>query len=89
MTLLAPVPPWMLLICQVVGGKKALPWSHSTWRPARQCQGRQVDRVLPGAGRRCGPGSPLTVSLPDMVPRRPFLIMSPVRLTDVGSPTMQ
>jgi hypothetical protein len=25
MTLLAPVPPWMLLICQLVGGKKALP----------------------------------------------------------------
>jgi hypothetical protein len=29
MTLLAPVPPWMLLTCQVVGGKKALPSSHS------------------------------------------------------------
>ena len=28
-TLLAPVPPCMLLICQLVGGKKALPLSHS------------------------------------------------------------
>ncbi|MNF01244.1 hypothetical protein D3C80_2002110 [compost metagenome] len=28
-TLLAPVPPWMLLICQLVGGKNALPWSQA------------------------------------------------------------
>ena len=34
------------------------------------------------------PWIPLTVSLPLIVPRRPFLIMSPVRSTDVGSPTM-
>ena len=30
MTLLAPVPPWMLLICQLVGGKYALPWSQTS-----------------------------------------------------------
>ena len=29
MMLLAPVPPWMLLTCQLVGGKNALPRSHS------------------------------------------------------------
>ena len=34
------------------------------------------------------PWMPLTVSLPLRVPRRPFLIMSPVRSTEVGSPTM-
>ena len=27
-TLLAPVPAWMLLICQLVGWKNSLPWSH-------------------------------------------------------------
>ena len=30
MMMVAPVPPWMLLTCQVVGGKKSLPLSHST-----------------------------------------------------------
>ena len=35
------------------------------------------------------PWTPLTVSRPDSVPRRPFLIMSPSRSTEVGSPTMQ
>ena len=34
------------------------------------------------------PWMPLTVKRPLMVPRRPFLIMSPVRSTEVGSPTM-
>ena len=43
----------------------------------------------PAAGRRCGPARRLTVSRPDSEPRRPFLIMSPRRCTDVGSPTMQ
>ena len=28
-TLLAPVPPCTLLTCQLVGGKKALPWSQT------------------------------------------------------------
>ena len=35
------------------------------------------------------PCTPFTVSLPLRVPRRPFLIMSPVCCTDVGSPTIQ
>ena len=34
-------------------------------------------------------GPPRTVTLPVRLPRRPFLIMSPSRSTEVGSPTMQ
>jgi len=30
-----------------------------------------------------------TMSLPESVPRRPFLIVSPKRSTEVGSPTTQ
>ena len=35
------------------------------------------------------PWTPLTISVPDSEPRRPFLIMSPTFLFEVGSPTMQ
>ncbi|MNY81216.1 hypothetical protein D3C86_2226710 [compost metagenome] len=29
-TLVAPVPPWMFDICQLVGGKYSLPWSQTS-----------------------------------------------------------
>jgi hypothetical protein len=46
MTLLAPVPPWMFEICQVVGGKKALPSSQTVCREFGDGRCGQMDRVL-------------------------------------------
>ncbi len=45
-TLPAPVPPWMLLICQVVAGKKSLPRSHSVPTSSASAGAKPVDRVL-------------------------------------------
>ena len=68
--------------------KKALP-RPSAMPASSASAGRQVDRVP----RQMRVGdvacTPLTVSLPDSEPRRPFLTMSPERSTEVGSPTMQ
>jgi hypothetical protein len=35
------------------------------------------------------PCTPFTVSLPERLPRRPFLMVSPRVAVEVGSPTMQ
>jgi hypothetical protein len=87
--LLAPVPPWMLLICQLVGGKKALPLV-----PLGGSQfGQRRQGLVDGVARQLRVGDVALDAahgeLAAQVPRRPFLIMSPVCLTDVGSPTMQ
>ena len=58
--------------------------------PVRRSRAR---RDGSGLRARCGyamwPCTPRTISVPDSVPRRPFLIMSPSRSTDDGSPMMQ
>ena len=46
MTLVAPVPPWILEICQLVGGKNALPRSHSVAASSAKRRREQVHRVL-------------------------------------------
>ena len=89
-TLLAPVPAWMFDICQVVGGKYSLPWSQSMRDQLGERRRDQVDRVP----RQVRIGdvalhADAPRSLPESVPRRPFLIMSPSASTEVGSPTMQ
>ena len=45
-TLLAPVPAWMLLICQLVGGKWSLPPSHSMATSSASAGASAVDRVV-------------------------------------------
>ena len=45
-TLVAPVPAWMLEHCQVVGGKYSLPSSHRVAASSAKRGRREVDRIL-------------------------------------------
>ena len=69
-------------------GNASLPSSQRVAASSASAGASEVDRILaPAADRRRGPARRARSAVPDSVPRRPFLIMSPSVSRDDGSPT--